>query len=204
VGIPALATARVSSDATPRRSLAAFPGAILPADQVLPTGVIRPPLRGFVGILNIALSPRSSLSSEGITSGPFLSTAVFAIARRRDFAQRLAPSRFEDTQGIFPPGRFLAFRRHRPAIRCWTAILCTCGAPHARSQGGADLRGYRGGRFAFELDLACLRVLLGKIMMSQDVHFVVLGKGSERWFCFIPAPAWNFEILPPQKIIFKF
>ncbi len=86
MGIPALATARVLLDAALRRGLAAFPGAILPVDEVLPTGVVRPPLRGFVGIVKVASSPRSSSSSDGITSGPFLSTAAFAVKGRRDFA----------------------------------------------------------------------------------------------------------------------
>jgi hypothetical protein len=103
VGILALATARVLSDAAPRRGLAAFPGAVLPADKVLPTGVIRPPLQGFVGIVDVALSPRWSTSSDGITSGPFLSTATFAVARRRDFARRLAPSRFARQGGRWHP-----------------------------------------------------------------------------------------------------
>jgi hypothetical protein len=114
VGIPALATARVLSDAAPRRSLAAFPGTVLPAEEVLPTGVIRPPLRGFVGIVNVASSPCSSSSLDGITSGPFLSTAAFAVARRRDFARCLAPSRFEDTQGISPPAIFWRFAATGP------------------------------------------------------------------------------------------
>jgi hypothetical protein len=114
VGIPALTTARVSLDAAPRRGLAAFPGAVLPADKVLPTGIVRPPLRGFVGIVDVASSPRLSLSSDGITSGPFLSTAAFAVAGRRDFARRLAPSRFEDTQGIFPPAVFWRFATTGP------------------------------------------------------------------------------------------
>jgi hypothetical protein len=114
VGIPALATARVSSDATPRRSLAAFPGAVLPADKVLPTGVVRPPLRGFVGIVDVALSPCLSSLSDGIPSGPFLSTAAVAVARQRDFARRLAPSRFEDTRGILPPAIFWHFAATHP------------------------------------------------------------------------------------------
>jgi hypothetical protein len=129
VGIPALATARVSLDAAPRRSLAAFPGAVLPADKVLPMGVVRPPLRGFVGILNVALSPSLSSSSDRITSGPFSYTAASAVTRRKDFARRLAPSRFKDTRGIFPPGCFLAFRCHRPAIRRWKQSFATAVLP---------------------------------------------------------------------------
>ncbi len=52
----------------------------------------------------------------------------------------------------FYPGRFLAFCRHQPAIRCWPAIFRTRGAPHARSQGGADLRSYCGSHFAIYLN----------------------------------------------------
>jgi hypothetical protein len=114
VGIPAFATARVSSDAAPRHGLAAFPSAVLPADEVLPTGVVQPPLRGFVGILDVASSPRSSSSSDGITSGLFSSTAAFAVAGRRDFARHLSPSRFEDTRGIFPPAVFWRFSATGP------------------------------------------------------------------------------------------
>jgi hypothetical protein len=58
---PALATTCVLSDAASRRSLATFTGAVLPVDVVSTMGgVVRPPLRGFVGIVNIALSCSSS------------------------------------------------------------------------------------------------------------------------------------------------
>jgi hypothetical protein len=94
--------------------LGAFPGAVLPAYEVLPTGIVRPPLRGFVGLVNVASSPCLSSSSDGITSGPFSSPAAFAVAGRRDFMRRLAPSRFEDTRGIFPPTIFWRFAATGP------------------------------------------------------------------------------------------
>ncbi len=75
----------------------------------------------------------------------------------------------------FTPGHLLVFCRCRTALRRQTAIRqCTCGAPHARSQGGAELWSFCGGHFAFELDLASLAEASGKIMMSQDIGFVVL------------------------------
>ncbi len=94
--------------------LGAFPGAVLPAYEVLPTGVVRPPLRGFVGLVDVALSPCSSSLSDEITSGPFSSPAAFAVAGRRDLARRLAPSRFKDTWGIFPPAVFWHFAATGP------------------------------------------------------------------------------------------
>jgi hypothetical protein len=94
--------------------LGAFPGAVLPAYEVLPTGVVRPPLRGFVGLVNVASSPCLSSSSDEITSGPFSSPAAFAVAGRRDLARRLASSRFEDTRGIFPPAVFWHFAATGP------------------------------------------------------------------------------------------
>ncbi len=47
VGIPAFATALVLSDTAPMRSLAAFPGAILLADKVLPAGAGPPMMRSL-------------------------------------------------------------------------------------------------------------------------------------------------------------
>ncbi len=45
VGIPAFATALVPSDTAPMRSLAAFPGAVLLADEVMPAGAGPPMMR---------------------------------------------------------------------------------------------------------------------------------------------------------------
>jgi hypothetical protein len=55
---------------------------------------------------DIPSSENLSSSSEGITSGPFAPAAAFAVARRGGFVQRLAPSRFEETRGNFPPAVF--------------------------------------------------------------------------------------------------
>jgi hypothetical protein len=59
------------------------------------------------------------------------------------------------------------------------------------------LKGVEGG---FELDLACLVALLGEIMMSQDVCFSWLFWKMERELVlFVPAPVWNYEILPTPR-----
>ncbi len=127
VGNPALATTCVLLDAASRRSLATFTGAVLPVDAVSTTGgVVRPPLRGFVGIVDVASScslsslsddasscSSSSLSDE-IPSGPFAPGAAFAVARRGGFPRRLAPSRFEDPRGIFPLAVFWHFAAAGP------------------------------------------------------------------------------------------
>jgi hypothetical protein len=61
------------------------------------------------------------------------------------------------------PRRLLAFCRRRTALCHQTAIRhCTCGAPHAHSQGGAKLRSYHGGHFVL-LDLAGAQTLLGDL-----------------------------------------
>jgi hypothetical protein len=52
----------------------------------------------------------------------------------------------------FTHGRLLAFCRRRINLRRQTAIRHrTCGAPHARFQGGAKLWSYSGGRFVLNL-----------------------------------------------------
>jgi hypothetical protein len=55
-----------------------------------------------------------SPSSKGITSGPFAPAAAFAVARWGWFIQRLAPSRFEETQGTLPPAVFWRFAAAGP------------------------------------------------------------------------------------------
>jgi hypothetical protein len=77
-------------------------------------GVVWPTLRGLDVIDNIPSSENSSLSSKGITSGPFASAAAFAVARRGGFVRHLAPSRFEETQGNFPPAVFGRFASAGP------------------------------------------------------------------------------------------
>jgi hypothetical protein len=53
----------------------------------------------------------------------------------------------------FSPGRLRAFPTRRTASHRQTAIRHrTCGAPHAHSLGGAELRSYRGGHFLFYLN----------------------------------------------------
>jgi hypothetical protein len=127
VGNPALATTCVFLDAALRRSLATFTGAVLPVDAVSTMGgIVGPPLQGFVSIVNIALSCSLSSSSDDasscsslsssdeIPSGPFAPVAAFAVARRGGFGRRLAPSRFKDPRGIFPPAVFWRFAAAGP------------------------------------------------------------------------------------------
>ena len=110
----------------------------------------------------------------GVRAGTRRHTPVRAGLRRRHTGRvHAAPPPIEvrgDPEGP-SLGGFLALRRRRPIRRRRTASPCTCGAPRARFQGEVDLRSYRGGHFSFELDLACLAVLRGEIMMSQDVRF---------------------------------
>ncbi len=60
------------------------------------------------------------------------------------------PVKVRGDSGEFSPGHLRAFRLRRTASHRPTAIRHrTCGAPHARSQGGAKLQSYRGGNFSF-------------------------------------------------------
>ncbi len=77
-------------------------------------GVVWPTLRGLDIIDNIPSLENSSSSSERITSGPFASATAFAVARQGGFFRRLAPSRFEETQGNFPLAVFGRFTSAGP------------------------------------------------------------------------------------------
>ena len=58
-------------------------------------------------------------------------------------------------------------------------------------------KGVEGG---FELDLACLAALLGKIMMSQDVRFLWLfGKGSTSWCWLYQLPRGSANSTSPNR-----
>jgi hypothetical protein len=170
VGIFPIATSRAALDTTPMHSLAAFPDAALPSDVVLSTGVVLPTLRGFAILVDVASSTGLSSLSDGITSGPFASAAAFAVARRGGFARRLTPSRFEETRGIFPSAVFWRFPAAGPPSTAGLPSLAPAVLPTPVLWVGL-IFGAIVGAILFNLDLACLVVLLGKIMMSQDVHF---------------------------------
>jgi hypothetical protein len=86
-----------SAEGASTKSLAAFPGMVWPT------------LRGLDIIDDIPSSENSLLPSKGITSRLFAPAAAFAVARRGGFVRRLAPSRFEETQGNLPPAVFWRF-----------------------------------------------------------------------------------------------
>jgi hypothetical protein len=99
--------------AAPPRGWVVPDGRFADASAAFP-GMVWPTLRGLDVIDDIPSSENSSSSFEGITSGPFASAAAFTIAQRGRFVQRLAPSRFEETQGNFPPAVFGHFASAGP------------------------------------------------------------------------------------------
>ncbi len=184
MGVPALATANVSSYATPMRSLADIPGALLRMAVGLLPVIALTTLQGFDVDVNNASSMGLLLSSDGITSGPFAATAafaavrrprlasavVFAVARQVGFARRLTPSKFDETQRIFPSAVFWRFAAVDPPSAAGLPSLAPAVLPTSVLRVGLIFRAIVGA-ISFELDLACLAALLGKIMMSQDVRF---------------------------------
>ncbi len=184
MGVPALATANVSSYAAPMRSLADVPGAVLRMAVVLSPFIALTTLRGFDVNVNNASSMGSSLSSDGITSGPFASAAAFAavrrprlasavafaVARRGGFARRLTPSKFYETQRIFPSAVFWRFAGADLPSTTGLPSLPPDVLPTPVLRVGL-IFGAIVGAILFELDLAFLAALLGEKMISQDVHF---------------------------------
>jgi hypothetical protein len=66
-GIPALATTRVLSDAAPMRSLAAFPGAIFLAGEIMPAGAGPPMMRSLPSAVAME-RPRSMVVATSTSS----------------------------------------------------------------------------------------------------------------------------------------
>ncbi len=129
----------------------------------------------------------ASVLSDGITSGLFPPVVTLAIRRVSlqvfpspipwggGVARHiLVASKFEETRPFGLPTIFWRFATTGlPSSFCYrrTAIIPhTCGAKTAPVK-RQSLTLLPWGQCSFKLDLACLRVLLGKIMMSQDVHF---------------------------------
>jgi hypothetical protein len=102
VGAPFTAKSLALAEGASTKSLAAF------------LGVVWLTLRGLDVIDDIPSSENLSLSSKGITSGPFAPAAAFAVVRQGGFVQRLAPSRFKETQGNLPPAVFWHFSAAGP------------------------------------------------------------------------------------------
>ncbi len=184
--------------------MVAFPGAILPADEVLSTSVVRSPLRGYVGIIDVALSPRLSSSSDGNTSGPFASAAAFAVARQGGFARCLTPSRFKETRGVSPTAVLWRFAAASPPSTARLPSLAPAVLPTPILRVGL-IFGAIVGAILFELDLACLRVLLGEIMMSQDIHFLwFLEKGASTGFVLYQLPRGISKFYLPIRLFSSF
>jgi hypothetical protein len=120
------------------------------------------------------------------------------------FTQRLAPSNVDETEGFSPSAVFGASPpmtcpplpdRHPSPLRC---------SPHSLSGRGRTSE-LPWGPNSFELDLACLAALLGKIMMSQDVRFSWLfGKVDVRWYWLYQLPRGIAKFYLPQEVLFSF
>ncbi len=107
-------------------------------------------------------------------------------------------------EGLYPPAVFWRFAAAGPPSAAGLpSAIAPAVLPTPFSGWGRTLE-LSWGPFRFELDLACLAALLGKTMMSQDVHFRGSWKREQELVLFYTAPTWNFEILPTQKIIFQF
>jgi hypothetical protein len=150
----------------------------------LPPVIALMTLRGFDVDADNASSMGSSSLSDGIISGPFASAAAFAavrrprlasavafaVARRGGFARRFTPSKFDDTRRIFPSAVFWCFAAADPPSATGLPSRAPAVLPTPVLRVGL-IFGAIVGTISFELDLACLAALLGKIMMSQDVRF---------------------------------
>jgi hypothetical protein len=102
VGTPLTAKSLTLAEGALTKSLAAFPGMVWPT------------LHGLDVIDDVPSSENSSTLSKGITARPFAPAAAFAFARWGGFVQRLAPSRFKETQGTLPLAVFWHFAAAGP------------------------------------------------------------------------------------------
>ncbi len=155
--------------------------------------MVWPPLHSLKVVDNVPSSENSLLLSKGITSGPFAPAAAFASARRGGFVRRLAPLRFDKTQGTLPPAIFWHFAAAGPPFAAGLpSAIAPAVLPTLFSGWGQTLE-LSWGPFWIELDLACLTALLGKIMMSQDIHFCGSWKREQELVLFYTSSCVEFR-----------